>query len=65
VQSGTSYLSQSDTRQHFGLGAATKADVVEVRWPDGSSTRLPDVAADRVVAIEQAGADPRRVESSR
>jgi enediyne biosynthesis protein E4 len=53
VQSGTSYISQSDMRQHFGLGTATKADVVDVRWPDGTSTRLPDVVADRVVTVEQ------------
>ena len=28
----TGYLSQSDPRPHFGLGKATKADVVEIRW---------------------------------
>jgi hypothetical protein len=53
VQSGTSYLSQSDMRQHFGLGTATTADHVQVRWPDGTTTRLANVAADRVVTIEQ------------
>jgi hypothetical protein len=54
VQSGTSYLSQSDMRQHFGLGGATTADHVQVQWPDGTSTRLANVAADRAVTIEQA-----------
>ena len=53
VQSGTSYLSQDDRRQHFGLGAAAKAERVEVRWPDGSVTTLADVAADRVLEVAQ------------
>ena len=53
VQSGTSYLSQSDMRLHFGLGAAT-VDAIEVRWPDGSGAAMRDVAANRVVRIAQA-----------
>jgi len=40
VQSGTSYLSQDDKRQHFGLGASSQADLVEVRWHDGTTTKL-------------------------
>ncbi|HEV2353855.1 MAG TPA: CRTAC1 family protein, partial [Puia sp.] len=35
VMSGSSYISQSDLRQHFGLGKAAKADQIEVRWPSG------------------------------
>ena len=53
VQSGTSYLSQDDMRQHFGLGAATQVDAIEVRWPDGTSTRLENVKANRLVEITQ------------
>jgi len=53
VQSGTSYLSQDDMRQHFGLGAATQVDLIEVRWPDGTSTRLENVKANRLVEITQ------------
>ena len=53
VQSGTSYLSQDDMRQHFGLGPATQADSLEVRWPDGTTTRLDNVKADQIVAIKQ------------
>src|SRR5262249_32929563 len=33
VFSGASYASSSDQRLHFGLGAATKADKVEIFWP--------------------------------
>jgi hypothetical protein len=53
VRSGTSYLSQCDMRAHFGLGAATQADSIEVRWPDGTTTKLETVKADQVVTISQ------------
>jgi hypothetical protein len=53
VRSGTSYISQDDVRPHFGLGAQAQADLVEVRWPDQTVTRMEKVAADRVVAIKQ------------
>jgi hypothetical protein len=51
VRSGGSYLSQSDRRLHFGLGEATRAEAIEVRWPSGQVARLQDVAADQVVRI--------------
>jgi hypothetical protein len=52
VQSGTSYISQDDMRQHFGLGPQAQADVLEVRWPDGTVTRQENVKADRIVEIQ-------------
>jgi hypothetical protein len=53
VQSGTSYLSQDDMRRHFGLGAATTVEWLEVRWPDGTTTRRESVAADQTIVVEQ------------
>ncbi|HXY39724.1 MAG TPA: CRTAC1 family protein [Vicinamibacteria bacterium] len=53
VQSGSSYLSQEDKRLHFGLGAATRAEVVEVRWPDGTTTTTEGVPADRILTVRQ------------
>ncbi len=53
VQSGTSYLSQHDMRLHFGLGAATEADSLEVRWPDGTTTTVQHVKANQIVNIRQ------------
>ena len=35
VRCGGSYISQSDFRLHFGLGAAASADLIEIRWPSG------------------------------
>jgi hypothetical protein len=53
VQSGSSYLSQDDKRLHFGLGAATKADSIDVTWPDGTHSTLRDVRVDRVLEVSQ------------
>ena len=53
LRSGGSYLSQNDMRLHFGLGSATRADSITVRWPSGEKTVLKDVAADHVVTIRQ------------
>lgn len=51
VRGGGSYLSQNDLRLHFGLGAATKIDAVEVRWPSGKTESLKDVLADKIYTI--------------
>jgi hypothetical protein len=47
------YLSQSDARAHFGLGAAPRAELVEIRWPDGQTTRLQGVKANRILEVVQ------------
>jgi enediyne biosynthesis protein E4 len=54
VQSGTSYISQNDMRQHFGLGTAETVDSIDVRWPDGTVTRQQTVKANQVVTVQQA-----------
>jgi hypothetical protein len=53
VRSGGSYLSQSDLRLHFGLGAATKVDRVEIVWPGGGRQVETSLGADRVVTIRE------------
>jgi hypothetical protein len=53
VRSGGGYISQSDFRLHFGLGKATKADVVEIRWPNGVMQRLENVSANHIVRIRE------------
>ena len=50
--SQSSFLSCNDSRLHFGLGAATKAEV-RVRWPDGSWQTIPDVAANKLVTVKE------------
>ena len=51
IHSGGSYLSQNDLRVHFGLGAATKIDSVEIRWPSGKTETLNDLAADKYYSV--------------
>src|SRR6266849_4674709 len=53
VRGGGSYLSQNDLRLHFGLGSATKIDLVEVRWPSGKTESFKDVAADKIYTITE------------
>ena len=53
VQSGTSYISQDDMRQHFGVGAATAIESLEVRWPDGTTSTRENVKANQEIAIRR------------
>ena len=54
VRSGTGYLSQDDTRLHFGLGEEWFVNV-EVRWPDGGRTTHRDLPANVFVEIDRDG----------
>jgi hypothetical protein len=47
-----SYLSASDKRVHFGLGAAPTAKV-EILWPSGIRQTLNDVHADQILEIRE------------
>jgi hypothetical protein len=53
IRSGSSYLSQEDMRQHFGLGEANKVDSIEVLWPDGSTSTVENVEANQILVIRQ------------
>ena len=53
VRSGASYISQNDLRVHFGLGQATRADLVEIKWPSGAVDTLQNVEADQVIYVEE------------
>jgi hypothetical protein len=56
VTTAGSYLSSSDKRVHFGLGAATSAQMIEIRWPSGIRQTLKDVPADQIVRVEEPSA---------
>jgi len=53
VLSGSSYISQSDLRQHFGLGPAPRVDQIEVRWPNGQGEKVGSAEADQFVTIQE------------
>ena len=54
VLSQSSYYSHDDLRLHFGLGAAGRAESIEVVWPGGHVDRLRDVEGRRVVTVREA-----------
>jgi predicted nucleotidyltransferase len=52
VLSQASYYSVNDPRLHFGLGAATTADV-EVRWPNGAVQKAGGVKVDQILTVRE------------
>ena len=63
VRSGGSYLSQNDLRLHFGMGPATKADLVEVHWPSGCVDALKDVETNQTVRVKEGAGIVKAVRS--
>ena len=63
VRSGSSFMSQSDFRLHFGLGDHESVEKIEVDWPYPSSRdSLKDVAANQFIEITEAkGITARRL----
>jgi len=53
ARSGSTFMSQSDLRLHFGLGAAGAADAVEVQWPGGALEKVGAIPAGQVVTITE------------
>jgi len=53
VRSGSSYISNSDMRVHFGLGAATKVEWIEVRWPSGLTERFGNLPIDQILTLKE------------
>ena len=53
VRSGSSYISHSDMRLHFGLGKAETVDWVEVRWPSGLVERFESLAPDKIHTLKE------------
>lgn len=46
--------SQNHQRLHFGLGQNDMIDEIVIDWPSGERTTLVDVAADQILAVEEA-----------
>ena len=65
VTTSGSYLSASDKRAHFGLGANEKALSVEIRWPSGIMQSVRNVGADQFLKVDEpaagisSGSDPK------
>jgi len=54
VHSGTSVMSQSDLRLHFGLGKAQTVDLIEVKWPTTQKVeQFKQVKANQILTIRE------------
>ncbi len=54
VHSGSSYASQSELTLTFGLAGDRQVTRLEVEWPSGTRQLFENVAADQVVAVDEA-----------
>jgi hypothetical protein len=53
VKSGSSYLGQNGLRAHFGLAEATKIERLDIRWPNGQTETLRELAANQIVTVTE------------
>jgi len=54
VHSGTSVMSQSDLRLHFGLGKLDTVDSIEVKWPTTQKIeRFEQIKANQILTIRE------------
>jgi len=58
VRSGSSYISNSDMRVHFGLGSAARIDWVQVRWPSGLLERFENLPVDSIHTLKEGSGVP-------
>ena len=53
AEGGTSYMSASDPRLHFGLGTRTSIDSLVITWPSGHVDKLTNVPIDKIIAVKE------------
>ncbi|HKV61359.1 MAG TPA: CRTAC1 family protein [Candidatus Acidoferrum sp.] len=53
VRSGGGYNSQSDFRLHFGLGSASKLELLEIRWPSGLTEKIANASANQILTVKE------------
>ena len=53
AKGGTSYMSASDPRIHFGLGKRTKIESLQITWPSGQVDKLANVPIDTIIAVKE------------
>jgi hypothetical protein len=64
VKAGSSYISTSDPRVHFGLAGDSVMNKVEIRWPNGSVETLQNVSADAIYTIVEGQGIKRSIKLS-
>jgi hypothetical protein len=53
INPGHSYACSNDPRAHFGLGQATRAEVITVLWPDGKQESFAGSMADQSIVLRR------------
>src|SRR6266513_3236111 len=53
AKGGMGYMSASDPRIHFGLGARDKIDSLEITWPSGLVQKLTNVPVDKIITVKE------------
>jgi hypothetical protein len=53
AKGGTSYMSASDPRIHFGLGKRSKVDSLVITWPSGQVDKLTNLPTDQIIAVKE------------
>jgi hypothetical protein len=53
AKGGTSYMSASDPRIHFGLGKRSKIESLVITWPSGQVDKLTNLSADSIIAVKE------------
>ncbi|MDQ3061293.1 MAG: CRTAC1 family protein [Acidobacteriota bacterium] len=53
VTAQTSYYSHNDLRLHFGLGANRQVDSIEIRWANGQTEIIKNIAAAKFITIKE------------
>ena len=53
AKGGTSYMSASDPRIHFGLGKNSKIESLVITWPSGQVDKLTNVPVDSIIAVKE------------
>jgi hypothetical protein len=61
VLSQSSYISHSDSRLHFGLGAGTSVTKITVRWPNGETEAFPGAPAGNLLELTEGNGKTRIV----
>jgi len=58
VRSGSSYISNSDRRAHFGLRRVSKIDWIEIRWPSGLKEVFENPPVDKILTLTEGTGKP-------
>ncbi|HMD98363.1 MAG TPA: CRTAC1 family protein [Terriglobia bacterium] len=70
AKGGTSYMSASDPRIHFGLGKRKTIESLEITWPSGTVDKLASVPINQIITVKEGvgivpGLFPRVVDGRR